>query len=83
MKKSLKYLVSNYFLIGNGMDLVHVSWTSTGCGPWWTSHHDRSWSSPELGLAAAPGHGDMSQGGEKKECATRSLIWLIPRLGRR
>jgi hypothetical protein len=65
------------------MDSVHGSWTSVGRGPWWTGHHGQPWSSPELGLAAAPGHGGLPRGGEKKEGATGSLIWLIPRLGRR
>jgi hypothetical protein len=65
------------------MDSIHGSWTSAGCGPWWTGHHGRSWCSPELGLAVALGHGGLPQGGEKKEGVTGSLFWLVPRLGRR
>jgi hypothetical protein len=64
------------------MDSVHVSWTSAGRGPWWTDHHGRPWSSLELGIAAAPGHGGLPRGGEKKEGAAGSLIWVILRLGR-
>jgi hypothetical protein len=65
------------------MDSVHGSWTNAWRGPWWTGHHGRPWSSSELSLEAAPGHGGLPRGGEKKEGTMRSLIWLIPRLGRR
>jgi hypothetical protein len=65
------------------MDSIHGSWTWAGRGPWWTSHHGRPWSSLELGLAAVPSHGGLPQIGEKKEGTMGSLIWLIPRLGRR
>jgi hypothetical protein len=34
-EKWLEYSISNYFLIGNGMDSVHGSWTSAQvAGPW-------------------------------------------------
>jgi hypothetical protein len=40
----------NCFHMENLVDLVHTPWTITGRGPWWTDHHGRPPSSPELGL---------------------------------
>jgi hypothetical protein len=45
------------------MDSVHGSWTSAGvAGPPWTPPVADGKSSPELGLAAASGHGGSSRG---------------------
>jgi hypothetical protein len=57
--------------------------TSAGRGRRWTDHHGQPWSSPELGLAAAPSHGCLPRGGEKKEGATGTQFCLVPWLGRR
>jgi hypothetical protein len=53
-----------YFVKRNVVDSVHKLWTNAGHGPWWTDHHGQPWSSLELGLGAAPGHGDSLQGGK-------------------
>jgi hypothetical protein len=67
----------------NAVDLVHKLWTSAGHDPWWTGQHGCPWSSLELGLVAALGHGYLPRCGKKKEGATRIQFCLVPRLGRR
>jgi hypothetical protein len=81
-KDGWNYWFWNYFPIENHVDSVHGSWTSAGCGPCWTGHHGRPWSSSELGLAAALSHGGLPRGGDNEEGTTRIRFCLLPRLER-
>jgi hypothetical protein len=59
-----------YFLIGNAVDSVHGSWTNVGVASPWVIMDDTVagfQSSPEPGLAPAPGQGDLLRGGQNGE----------------
>jgi hypothetical protein len=65
------------------MDSFHRPWTGAGRSPWWTNHHGRPWSSPELALAAALGHGGLPRGGGNDEVLIGLWFWASPKKDRR
>jgi uncharacterized membrane protein YgcG len=56
------------------VDLVHEPCTRIGCGPWWTNHHDRPWSSPELGLRPLQSSRGRSDGTGRWRGGQRSSV---------
>jgi hypothetical protein len=73
----------NYFLTGKrhgpGPHLVDHG----GAGPRWTLDKGSAMTSPELGLAAAPGHGGSSVMAQRRERGTRSPSRASLRHGQR
>jgi hypothetical protein len=52
-------------------------------GQWWTDNHAQPWSSSELSVAAALGHGGLPRGGENNKEMSGVRFWSSPKMERR